>query len=186
MTDTPRLETERLRIVPFQERHLTERYVGWLNDPDIVRYSNQRFKEHTLEGCREYMESFGGSTNHFWALEVREQDAYIGTMTAYIDEHNGVADIGILIGETDFWGRGFGTEAFGAVARHLLKEGGLRKVTAGTLEVNEGMLGIMDNLGMVDDGRRRRHGLYQGKAVDMVHKALFREDLGGDVPTTED
>lgn len=185
MTETPTIETDRLRIVPFQKRHLTERYVGWLNDPEVVRYSDQRFEEHTLEGCRTYWRSFEDTPNHFWALVVQDDDAYVGTMTAYVDERHEVADVGILIGETDAWGRGFGTEAFGAVARHLLLEGGMRKVTAGTVEVNDGMLGIMENLGMRDDGRRVRQALHEGEEVDMVHKALFREDVADTGPSAE-
>ena len=31
--------TPRLRIEPFSASHLTERYVGWLNDAETMRFS---------------------------------------------------------------------------------------------------------------------------------------------------
>jgi RimJ/RimL family protein N-acetyltransferase len=173
MTETPQIETDRLRICPFSEEYLTDAYVSWLNDLEVVRYSQQRFRENTLEGCRENWQSFQSSPNHFWAIEIPQEEAYIGTITAYVDEPYGVADVGILIGERSKWGKGYGTEAFSGVVVALLEAFDMRKVTAGTVELNQGMLGIMENIGMTDDGRRRRQALIDGKEVDVVHKALF-------------
>lgn len=44
----PPLDPGPCRVVRFADRHLTERYVGWLNDPAVVRYSEQRHSRHTL------------------------------------------------------------------------------------------------------------------------------------------
>jgi len=61
MAERPVLQTARLRMVPFSEAHLTTRYVGWLNDPEVVRYSEQRHQTHTIESCRSYLLSFSGT-----------------------------------------------------------------------------------------------------------------------------
>ena len=177
MAESPTIETERLRIIPFSEQHLTARYVGWLNDPDVVRYSDQRFRKHTVASCSEYWQSFAGAPNYFWAIVAREPElGHIGTMNAYVDTIHSVADLGILIGERRVWGRGYGSEAWVGVCDYLLDEGGIRKVTAGTLSVNTAMLGVMRRAGMVEDGRRRRHSLFEGREVDAIHVALFRKD----------
>ncbi len=174
MAESPVLETPRLRIVPFSAEHLTERYVGWLNDPEVVKYSDQRFRQHTLESCRAYWESFAGTPNYFWALVARDPAVgHIGNMNAYVEPRHGTADVGIVLGERGVWGRGYGAEAWIAVCRWLLDEAGLRKVTAGTLSVNEPMLAIMRKAGMVEDGRRIRQQMWEGREVDLVHAALF-------------
>ena len=72
MAEGPILETPRLRIVPFCELYLTPRYVAWLNDPDVVRYSEQRHRVHTLESCRSYWLSFSGTPHFFWAIIVAD------------------------------------------------------------------------------------------------------------------
>jgi RimJ/RimL family protein N-acetyltransferase len=74
------------------------------------------------------------------------------------------------------WGRGYGAEAWRALCDHLFRARGIRKITAGTIEPNAGMIGIMKNVGMVDDGRRIRHHLWNGREVDVVYAALFRDD----------
>ena len=167
------IHTERLEIVQVAEEHLTPRYVGWLNDPEVVRYSEQRFTTHTLESCRAYLATFAGTDNLFLALIASGSLGHIGNMTAYVDRH-GVVDVGILIGERAVWGHGYGSEAWQSVCRALL-EGGARKVTAGTLSVNKGMLAVMARSGMVSDGRRVRQSLVDGTPVDVVHAALFAD-----------
>jgi [ribosomal protein S5]-alanine N-acetyltransferase len=171
------LETGRLILEPFSEKHLSPRYVSWLNDPEVVRFSQQRWIEHSLDSCKTYMDSFAGTPNYFWAIASRaEGEGYIGTMTSYLDLQNGVADIGILIGEKRLWGKGYGLEALRAAAGFLFRDAGMRKVTAGTVAVNRGMLKIMERAGMKHDGRRSRQLLFEGREEDIVHGALFREE----------
>jgi RimJ/RimL family protein N-acetyltransferase len=150
--------------------------VGWLNDPEVVRYSEQRHRIHTIESCREYWRSFVGTPHHFWAILVSgSQLGHIGNINAYVDEKNRLADVGILIGEKTAWGQGYGLEAWIAVCMHLLNEQGVRKVTAGTSAANKGMLRIMEKSGMVADGRRVRQYIFEGKETDIIHMALFND-----------
>ena len=169
------IETARLRILPFSEEFLTPRYVNWLNDPEVVRYSEQRHRFHTLESCREYLKSFLATPNYFWAVITRDDElGHIGNMNAYVDVNNSLADVSILIGERKAWRKGYGSEAWIAVCNYLLKEENIRKITAGTLSVNTAMLGVMRHAGMVEDGRRIRHRLFEGSEVDVVYASLFR------------
>lgn len=179
------IETPRLVITKFSEQHLTQRYVSWLNDPEVVRYSDQRFATHSLDSCREYFNSFRGTPHWFFAIVARDALGHIGNVTAYIDTHHSVADVGILIGLKACWGRGYGTEAFRAVCDYLLGKVGVRKVTAGTLATNTGMLRIMQQVGMKPDGARRRQALLDGIEVDVVHGAIFGEDWAGAPQTDE-
>jgi len=170
------IETARLKIVLFEERHLTERYVSWLNDSETMRFSEQRHVKHTLASCREYWQSFKGTKNYFWAIEKLDlQHTHIGNMNAYLDERHNIADVGLLIGERSSWGKGLGTEAFGAACTFLFSAHSLRKITAGTVSANKGMLNIMWRSGMVEDGRRVRHFVYDNVETDLVFGALFRE-----------
>jgi RimJ/RimL family protein N-acetyltransferase len=122
------------------------------------------------------MNSFENSPNYFWAVIVDQNEKHIGNMNAYVDEQDLTGDIGILIGEKEYWGKGYGLEAYQIAMEYLFNEVGLRKITAGTMEPNIGMLRIMERLKMKPDGRRVGHVLYEGRAVDIVHMASFREE----------
>lgn len=170
------IATSRLNIVPFEESHLSARYVGWLNNANVVRYSEQRHHVHTLETCRDYWKSFSGTPNYFWAIIARDDAGHIGNINAYVDEANLVAEVGIMIGETTAWRKGYGLEAWRAACEYLLTTAGMRKVTAGTLAENKGMVRIMQESGMTADGRRIRHYIHEGKETDIIHMALFRDE----------
>jgi len=176
LAQSPVLTGSKCRLEPFAERHLTARYVGWLNDPAVVRHSEQRHRRHDLASCRGYAASFEGSPHYFWAI-VTEDLGHIGNINAYVDTANRVADVGILVGERASWGKGFGADAWRTACRHLLLDLELRKVTAGTMANNHGMLALMNKSGMREEGRRRRQALWEGTEVDMVEAGVLRAEF---------
>jgi [ribosomal protein S5]-alanine N-acetyltransferase len=176
MASSETILTPKLRLLPLSEKHLTERYVSWLNDPDCTRYSQQRNRVHTLETCRDYMQSFTSGPHFLWAIEtLSENPGHIGNINAYVDPSHSVADVGILIGEKNVAGQGLATEAWLGVCDFLLRNANIRKVTAGTLGNNEPMLRLMRRAGMENDGCRISQVLWNEQPVDIVHAALFRE-----------
>lgn len=169
------LETERLRLEPFEEKHLSEKYVKWLAEPQSMKYSENRFRTHTLESCRDYMKSFDGSPNLFYAIVAKSGDlGHLGNLNVYVDERHSTADIGILVGDPKSWGKGYGAEAWGRMVKHLLDDRKIRKVTGGCVANNEAMVRIMKSCNMVPDGRRTRQYVYDGEEVDVVYYATFR------------
>ncbi len=174
MPESEIIETERLRLVPFDPpRHLNARYVAWLNDPDVVRFSEQRHKTHTLESCAAFVTCFADSPARLWAIETASDGTHIGNIHADIDVMNGLADVAILIGARDVWGQGYGLEAWNGALGWLKSEPGVRKIVAGCMHANTAMRQIMRNSGMTDDGVRRSHYLLDGKPEDVVFTALY-------------
>jgi len=169
------IETERLQLEPFSEKYLSEQYVAWLNDPELMKFSENRHRIHTMQSCKEYMESFKDSSNFFWAVTLRETGEHIGNINAYVDLHNSVADVGIMIGSRNIQGKGFGLEAWQSIIEFLFHECNIRKITAGTMATNKGMIKIMQRSNMIDDGISKRQFLLDGEEVDSVHMAIFNE-----------
>ncbi len=176
MADAPILETRRLTLLPFSDQHLTERYVGWLNDPDVVRYSEQRHRIHDIESCRRFAATFADGLSHLWAIVEKEQGlGHIGNINTDVDAPNKSADIAILIGDKQAWGQGLGAEAWIAVVDYLLDPGGMRRVTAGCMAENKAMLAIMKKSGMTEEGRRPGQFILDGREVDAVLAVRFKD-----------
>jgi hypothetical protein len=49
----------------FSEDDINNRYLSWLNDPAVVKYSNQRFINHTFESSIAYLKTFKNSNSIF-------------------------------------------------------------------------------------------------------------------------
>jgi RimJ/RimL family protein N-acetyltransferase len=181
---SPVFESPRLRIEPFGERHLTARYVDWLKDPESMRFSEQRHRQHTLASCREYWQAIQDGPGYFWAILAKAEGlGHIGNMIAYVEPQHSLADLSILIGEPAARGKGLALEAWQAACDYLLRTAGFRKVSGGTIAPNEPMIRVMRRAGMVEDGRRAGQHLWDGAPVDMLHFAFFRDDYLRRVPS---
>ncbi len=167
------IETSRLRLVPFSELFLTDLYVAWLNDLEIVKNSQQRFTKHTRQSCGQYVRSLQKDGHCLWAIvEKNAEGKHIGNINATIDRRNSIAEIRILIGDKEVWGRGLGAEAWEAVLDYLFRKN-IRKVIAGTLSSNPAMLGIFKKVGMKVEGICSKHYVFDGAEVDMILVAKF-------------
>ncbi|MBM3559902.1 MAG: GNAT family N-acetyltransferase [Alphaproteobacteria bacterium] len=174
--DAPVLAVGPVRLEPFAERHFTPRYVAWLNDPETVRYSEQRHHRRDLAGCRAYVDAMRGGGHLLWAIVAATPEAgHVGNLSAHLDRPNRTADIAILLGEASARRRGFGRAALSAACDWLLGAGGVRKVTAGTMAANAPFCAIARACGMHEEGRRRRHFLLDGDEVDLVMFARFAQ-----------
>jgi ribosomal-protein-alanine N-acetyltransferase len=166
----------------FTEKCLTDRYVAWLNDPEVMRFSERRRGTHTIESCREYLQEVTAMGNWFRSIHVSGaglQGEHVGNITVYFDQPNLTADIAILIGDKRAWGLGIGSRAFAAVIDEVWLKSDAQKITTGTLSVNAPMLRIMEKSRMAPDGVRVRQALWNGQRVDIVHRALFRAGAEG-------
>ena len=167
------LASSRLVLAPFTFADISLRYVAWLNDPEVVRYSNQRFRRQDVQSCEAYLCSFDGGPNQFWSIRLAADGRMIGTMTAYLAPQHGTADIGLLIGERSVWGQGYGYEAWQLLMGHLLGKQVLRKITAGTASCNVGMIKIIERSGMQLEATRRQQEIIDGELQDVVYFAKF-------------
>lgn len=168
----PLLEAAPLRLVPFSDEHLSEDYIGWLNDPDVVRFSEQRHRRHTRKSCEAYIQACARAGNPLWAIEdCSAGNQHIGNISVSFDRANQLADIGILIGAPSGRGKGYGALAWGAVLEWLKTQPKLRKITGGCLAPNAAMVRIMQGAGMRPDGVRPGHFLVEGKPADIVYFA---------------
>jgi len=174
MQDTmPTLRGQRVLLRPFTAADVTDTYVAWLNDPLVVRFSNQRFSNHDRESCLRYLRSFADTDNLFISIDRLNDLRAIGTMTAYVARPHGTADVGILIGDTSVWGQGFGQDAWDTLAQWLLGARGIRKLTAGALACNAPMIRLMEQSGMKREATRKEQELLDGVPQDIVHYARF-------------
>lgn len=166
-------EGSKVKLRTFQEADITSAYLGWLNDPVVVRFSDQRFRRHTAESSSQYLSTFTGSDNHFLAICDCDSNIMVGTLTVYHNVLYGTADIGIMVGDPGTWGKGVGLDAFQTMVFALERSGAVRKVTAGTLAVNIGMVRIMQKAGFEWEATRKEQVLIEGKPVDVVYYAKF-------------
>jgi RimJ/RimL family protein N-acetyltransferase len=154
------------RLILRQLTKPTQRNLVWLKDPEVVRYSNQRHEFHTLSSQLRYVHSFAGGSK-LWGIYFVETGEHIGNLSATHDEPNNVCEVGMMIGEKKYWGKGLGREAWKTACDWLIsKDGGnMRKLEAGCMRPNTAMLRIILNSGFKQEGELLNHFLLDGAPV---------------------
>jgi len=175
-TESVKIDGSIVRLRPFLESDISKTSISWLNDKAVVKYSNQRFLNHTCETCHNYLESFSGTKNIYWAVEDKQTKELLGSITAYIQDNHGTADIGLMIGNKKYWGKGVGFEAWTLMMDFLFKQRNIRKVTGGALRSNFGMIRIMEKAEMIHEATREKHELFDGKPEDILYYCKFHSN----------
>lgn len=132
-----------------------ELFAGWLNDPEVVRYSENRHKQHTPESQRYYWTFEKPSL--YYVIHVQKPEGPIGAISADIDKNNGLANVSIMIGDKSAWGKGFGFEAWECFCNYLIVEKGIRKLEAGCMSTNITMINICLKYGMRPEAQIPAH-----------------------------
>lgn len=169
----PVLRGNKVLLRPFASSDINDAYINWLNDTEVVKFSNQRFLKHDRASCLHYFESFRGTGNMFMSVRRLSDDSPIGTLTAYLSRHHGTVDVGIMIGDKAVWGKGYGQDAWNTMTDWLLGREDIRKLTAGTLACNLGMIKLMERSGMSLEAVRKAQEVVEGRTEDILYYAKF-------------
>lgn len=162
------LQGPRLRLRPVRVADATERYAGWMNDPEVNRFLESRFAHHSPEDLQRFIETAQADPDVvFLALELNDSRRHIGNIKlGPINRRHRLGDIGLVIGEKDCWGQGLATEAIQLLVEHAFRDLGLHKLTASCYANNAGSERAFLKAGFVVEGVRKRHFLCDGVFVD--------------------
>jgi len=112
---------------------------NWQSDPELARLDaatppNIPFPLYLAEYTWEL--GFFNSSRREFAIETLA-GKHIGNCVYYgIDWSKGEAELGIMIGERNYWNQGYGTEAITAIINHIFQETELNRIYLKTLTWN--------------------------------------------------
>jgi ribosomal-protein-alanine N-acetyltransferase len=110
----------------------------------------------------------------YWAVALEPRGPAIGACDlSEIDRHHRRAEVGFLFNRS-YWGRGYATEAMGAVVGHAFGALGFERLWARFHAGNEASRRLLARLGFVHEGTLRSHLLRGGERRDCVLYGLVR------------
>lgn len=164
------IDSERIYLRGVTLEDVTDAYFHWMNDPEVIQYLESRFYPQSRDGIRAFVQSFQGNQNNvFFAIILKEDNRHIGNIKlGAINWIHRLAEIGLIIGEKDTWGKGFATEAIRLVSDYAFKCLNLHKVSAGCYGINQGSVRAFQRAGFEVEGVRPKHMFCEGNYVDLV------------------
>lgn len=92
----------------------------------------------------------------------------------------GNAWVGIGVGERDFWGQGYGTDAMRLLVRYGFEELGLRRISLTVFEYNVRARRSYEKIGFQLEGTARQAIQRAGKRWDMYYMGILRREWDED------
>ncbi len=168
----------RLRAI---ERSDVPTFVRWMNDPEVrdnllvfepmSTMAEERWVDGMIDRPNDYV--FG-----IEAGEDGESWKHIGNVGLHgICRHHRRAEIGIVLGEKDAWGQGYGSEAMALMMRFAFHELGLHRIELEVFETNLRAIKTYRALGFVEEGVRRESIYKGGRFIDAIHMGVLRQEF---------
>lgn len=176
------LEGKKVALREFTKDNLFDaNYFNWLRDLNVVNTINrlEYLMPIQFSEVEAYVKRLWESKNDaFFAIYAKDTNEFIGTQRlAQIDWRTGIADVGILVGNRNYWGKGIAKDAVSTAAEYAFNTLSLRRLTAGTPASNIAMIKCFERLGFKQEGRHRQQLLLSGEYVDRVLFGMFKEEF---------
>jgi RimJ/RimL family protein N-acetyltransferase len=151
----------------------------WHNDDEAMRWLQSYFHQ-SLAGIRKQLadrqeNSFEKVTLCIETLEERKPIGIVALRGA--DPINARAEVDIYIGEKEYWGGGYGTDALRTVCRYGFDTMRLHSIELGVVEENTRAIRSYEKVGFQVDGRHRQSFFRDGKWHDALLMCVLKDEL---------
>ena len=171
------LEGGRVVLRPLVEDDAAVCY-HWLNDPAVQRTLVLHGRRITEADSRRFIRDADARSDLLFAIVTRDAGLYVGNCGLHgVDPVDRRAELGIVIGRSEWWGRGYGTETVGLLCRHAFASLGLHRVGLSCYAINERGLALYTRVGFRIEGRRREAVFIDGRWVDELILGLLAGEL---------
>jgi RimJ/RimL family protein N-acetyltransferase len=155
-------------------------FVQWDRDTEMHRLADsdpaQLWSEKKL---KEFIEKDGEKNDRAFRFAIRTlaEDKLIGAVSLWVNSWtHGDTWLGIIVGDREHWGKGFGTDAMRLIVQYGFIELNLRRITLGLHSYNPRALKSYQKVGFQLEGRTRGEGLRDGVRFDGLYMGILREE----------
>ena len=149
----------------------------WYNDPDI-RKTLILDEILELDKTIQWFEAIKDSPSRLDLMIEADASMPIGQISLVnIDHQHKAAEIVLVIGNKEYWGKGVMLEAESLLIGWAFEGMGMEKIWAETRPENIASLITMKKLGFRIEGTLRKEKIIDGKPIDIVHLNLLPKIL---------
>ena len=178
------LRGEKVLLRPLKRSDITN-FLKWFNDPEVIQYLvmylplTEMTEEKWIENAASRVQA---GTDAIFVIEGIEGDSSkpIGTIALNgINPKDHNATFGIAIGEKDYWGKGYGTEATRLILYYGFRQLNLHRISSSAFSFNERSVRLHKKVGFKEEGRQREAIFKNGSFHDHVMFGILRDEWSG-------
>ncbi len=169
------------RIILREYRKEDLHYIRkWVNDENIIQYLSDVFLyPHTLNETENFLNAILEGTSNIKGFIIAHKDTeeYIGQIDLVkIDWINRIGTLGIVIGNQEKLGKGYGAEAMKLLQDFAFNRLNLHKLELKVADYNERAIRCYKKCGFKEEGRIRENYFINGKYTDTLCMGILKRE----------
>jgi len=110
----------------------------------------------------------------YWSIETND-GITIGTVAlTEFNSYHGVANLGTVIGDKDYWGKGVATEVIATLIHYAFEHLGIIRINAEVEEGNFPMIKVLEKIGFKRDGLFESARIKSKKRINVYHFGIVK------------
>jgi RimJ/RimL family protein N-acetyltransferase len=168
------IEGKRIYLREVRLSDVNNNYYSWLNDPEVNLFLETKYFPRSIENILNYVKEMDGNPNEiFFAICLNDNNEHIGNIKlGPINWIHRFADISLIIGEKDYWGKGIASEAILELSTFAFSILNLHKLRAGCYSENIGSKRAFEKVGFKIEGVLKKQWLCQHIYQDEIMLGL--------------
>ncbi len=172
---------EMVRLRP-PEREDLPLFVEWLSNPDLrkfvtIRYISLGLEEQWYERLLESTGQMPPGRLHF-VIEAIDSAQPIGVISLEnINWCDRASEVGIIVGDQAYWGKGYGTDAMRVLLRVGFDWYNLHRIDLRVIADNERAIRSYEKCGYQHEGRMREAMFVGGEHKDVLLMSILEDEF---------
>lgn len=156
-----------------------ETVLKYINDPEIKHLMHNDVPYLlTLQDEMKWFEGRSAKKDTYsFAIETLEDGKYIGGCGINtLDWKNSVACVGIFIGDKDYWGKGYGSDAMTTLIKFIFNQMNINKINLYVYDFNKRAIKSYEKCGFQIEGVLRQEVFKNGQYHDDIVMGILRDE----------
>ncbi|TCS81049.1 GNAT family N-acetyltransferase [Tepidibacillus fermentans] len=169
---------EKVRLREYRKEDIEQAQI-YINDPEVKRLLHPGIPYlYTFEDEQKWFESNTATKDIYnFAIETIPDHKYIGGCGINkLDWKNSVAVVGIFIGDKEYWGKGYGTDAMKVLIRFIFEQMNIHKVRLHVFAFNKRAIKSYEKCGFKTEGILRKEVYRDGEYHDEIVMGILKEE----------
>lgn len=167
---------DKIFLRKLQLSDVNNEYLNWLNDPEVMKGIST--SGYDFLSLKSYVKDKISNKNvHFYAIVLKSNNQHIGNIKLdFHDSISNVSELGVLIGNKNYWGKGIAKEACDLVLDYGFNVLKLRKIFLAVFENNVAAIKLYKSIGFKLEGKLKKHISINGSYYDKYFMGIFRNN----------
>jgi RimJ/RimL family protein N-acetyltransferase len=170
-----------VRLTAEDPQVLAEALSRWSRDTQYWRLlASDPSRAFSVKSTKEWLEKELNKDSLdllLYSIHTLNDDRLIGEIDLDgIQWNHGDAFVGIGLGERDYWGKGFGTDALRVLERYAFTELNLHRLSLTVFDYNPRAIRSYEKAGFIHEGRVRGFLNRDGQRWDMLLMGILKEE----------